>query len=118
MTSYYTDTGKFDKIRIVVEIGSLQDREPASMTMKNEVIKQLHDYMSLLGNEGASGRWDETVLGVAILGTEVSFSRPRKKKNTYRFTNPGKWYGLYDDKFVNEINRVADICRKDEKNEK
>ena len=81
--------------------------------MKSTIQKQLHDYMSLLGEEGA--RWTTSVLGVAILGTEVCFSRPRRTKEdgTIIFTKPLKWYSLYDGTFVKEINRVAIMCKED-----
>ena len=57
MTSYYDDDEKYDKIRLVVEIGSLHKREAASQTMKDEIQKQLHDYMTM--------RWEGTALGMA-----------------------------------------------------
>jgi hypothetical protein len=66
--------------------------------------------MVLLGEEGA--RWATNVLGVAILGTEVCFSRPRRSKNgLIMFTNASKWYDLYDGTFVKEINKLAEMCK-------
>ncbi len=114
MTSYYDDDEKYDKIRLVVEIGSLHKREAASQTVKDEIQKQLHDYMTMLGSEGA--RWEGTALGVAILGTEVCFSPPRRKKEagSTMFTKPVKWYNLYDGTFVQEINRVAMMCEEND----
>ena len=112
VTSYYDDE-KYDKIRLIVEIGSLQKREAASKRVKDEVQKQIHDYVAMLGEEGA--RWATTVLGVAILGTEVCFSRPRRLKDgIITFTKPLKWYDLYDGTFVNEINKVAKMCEQDD----
>ena len=70
--------------------------------------------MVLLGDEGE--RWATNVLGVAILGTEVCFSRPRwsRQNGWVTFTNASKWYNLYDGTFVKEIDKVAEMCRKDE----
>jgi len=114
VASYYEEEEKHDKIRLILEIGSLQKREAASQNAKNEIQKQLHDYMVLLGDEGE--RWATNVLGVAILGTEVCFSRPRMSKQNgwITFTNASKWYNLYDGTFVKEIDNVAEMCRKDE----
>jgi len=113
VASYYEDEEKHDKIRLILEIGSLQQREAASQNAKNEIQKQLYDYMVLLGDEGE--RWATNVLGVAILGTEVCFSRPRRnRQNGWTFTNASKWYNLYDGIFVKEIDKVAEMCRKDE----
>jgi hypothetical protein len=114
VASYYEDEEKHDKIRLILEIGSLQKREAASQNAKNEIQKQLHDYMVLLGDEGE--RWATSVLGMAILGTEVCFSRPRRSKQNgwITFTNASKWYNLYDGTFVKEIDKVAEMCRKDE----
>jgi hypothetical protein len=39
---------------------------------KEEVKKQLYDYMAMLGKKGT--QWMKSVLGVGILGTEVCFS--------------------------------------------
>jgi hypothetical protein len=111
VASYYDDD-KYDKIRLIVEIGSLHKKEAASEHMKKEIQKQLHDYMVLLGAEGA--RWADKVLGVAILGTEVCFSRPLKREGRpLIFTKPLKWYSLYDGTFVNEINKLAEVCEND-----
>jgi hypothetical protein len=114
VTSYYDDEEKYDKIRLIVGIGSLHKREAASQKVKDEIQKQLHDYMAMLGEEGA--RWATTVLGVAILGTEVCFSRPRriKEDGSITFTKPLKWYDLYDGTFVKEINKVAMMCKQDD----
>lgn len=104
--SFYSDPEKHDKIRLVVEIGSLHNRQPASKAAKIDIQKQLHGYMDLLGQEGE--RWDTTVLGLAILGTEVCFSRPMKFKNKQiGFTYNGQWDSLYGDRFVREMNRIA-----------
>ena len=112
MASYYNEE-KHDKIRLIFEIGSLHKGEAASQTAKEEITLQLYNYMALLGNEGA--RWAATVLGVALLGTEVCFCRPRRKKDgSIRFTRPSKWYNLYDGKFVKEINRVAMMCNEND----
>ncbi|KIL68280.1 hypothetical protein M378DRAFT_196726 [Amanita muscaria Koide BX008] len=113
VASYYDDNEKYDKIRLIVEIGSLHKREAASNNVKKEIQKQLHEYMVLLGDEGA--RWATNVLGVAILGTEVCFSRPRKRKEdgSIMFTMPSKWHSLYDDTFVKEINKVAKMLEDD-----
>jgi len=57
-----------------------------------------------------------TALGVAILGTEVCFSRPHRNKEdgSIMFTKPSKWYDLYDGTFVKEIDRVATMYKEDE----
>ena len=112
--SYYEGIEeKHDKIRLIVEIGSLHKREAPSQNVKKEIQKQLYEYMILLGEEGA--RWAKNVLGVAILGTEVCFSRPRRGKDqSVSFTQPGKWYSLYDGTFVKEINKVARMCEDDD----
>jgi hypothetical protein len=115
VTSYYDDEEKNDKIRLIVEIGSLHKREEAaSQKVKDEIQKQLHDYMTMLGEEGV--RWATTVLGIAILGTEVCFSRPRriKEDGSIMFTKPSKWYDLYDGIFVKEINKVAMMCKQED----
>lgn len=114
VASYYENDEKYDKIRLIVEIGSLQKREEPSQNVKREIQKQLHEYMVLLGEEDA--RWATNVLGVAILGTEVCFSRPRKRKEdgSIIFTVPSKWHSLYDGTFVKEINRVAKMCKDDD----
>jgi hypothetical protein len=113
VASYYEDEERYDKIRLILEIGSLHEREAASRNEKEEIKKQLHDYMVLLGEEGA--RWATNVLGVAILGIEVCFSHPRRNKQTglITFTNPSKWYNLYDGIFVKEIDRVVEMCKQD-----
>ena|SRR5258707_7329911 len=100
---------KYDKIRLIVEIGSLHKREAASQTVKDEIQRQLHDYMAMLGSKEA------TALGV-VLGTEVCFSRPRRKKEvgSIMFTRPLKWYNLYDGTFVQEINKMAMMCREND----
>jgi len=79
--------------------------------VKDEIQKQLYDYMNMLGEEGA--RWATSVLGVAILGTDVCFSRPRRADGAITFTKASKWYDLYDGTFVREINRVALMCKQD-----
>jgi len=116
VASYYEDEEKYDKICLIVEIGSIHKREVASRNAKEETKKQLHDYMILLGEEGA--RWATNVLGVAILGTEVCFSHPRRIRDAglIVFTNPSKWYNSYDGTFVKEINnlKVAEMCRQDD----
>ena len=114
VASYYENEEEYDKIRLILEIGSLHKRESASQNMKDDIQKQLHDYMVLLGDEG--GRWATNVLGVAILGTEVCFSRPRRKgqHGLITFTNASKWYDLYDGTFVKEINKVAEMCKDDD----
>lgn len=92
VTSYYDDE-KYDKIQLIVEISSLQKREAALKRVKDEVQKQMHDYMAMLGEEGV--RWATTMLGVTILGTEVCFSHPRRLKDgIITFTKPLKWYDL------------------------
>jgi hypothetical protein len=114
VTSYYDDEEKYDKIRLVVKIGSLHSKTRApSEHVKNEIQKQLHEYMALLGDEGV--RWETTALGVIILGTEVSFSRlHRREDGSIMFTKPSKWYDLYDGMFVREINRVAATWNEDD----
>ena len=113
VTSYYDDEEKHDKIRLIVEIGSLHGRT-ASQKVKEEFQKRLYDYMAMLGEEGA--RWATTALGVAVLGSEVCFSRPRRKKEdgSIKFTVPSKWHDLYDGTFVKEIDRVATTMRKED----
>ncbi|TFY75639.1 hypothetical protein EWM64_g8372 [Hericium alpestre] len=113
VVNYYDDD--YDKVRLVMEIGSLQKREPASDRVKSEVEQQLHNYMALLGAEGA--RWSENTLGVAVLGTEVWFSKPRRLGTGLLFTRGMKWYSLYDEIFVKEIDRIARLLAKDEENE-
>lgn len=113
MASYFDDGESHDKIRMIVEIGSLHNKEKASQAVKEETRTQLHNYMEMLGEDG--GRWARTALGVAILGTEVCFSRPRRKKNgSITFTRPLKWYDLYDGTFVKEINKVVRMCKEDD----
>lgn len=113
MASYYEGEENHDKIRLILEIGSLHKGVAASQNAKDEVRKQLYDYMVMLGADG--GRWATNVLGIAILGTEVCFSRPRRNKDgSTIFTQALKWYDLYDGTFVKEIDKVAEMCRKDE----
>ena len=112
MASYYEDNKKYDKICVILEIGFLQKTQPTSWNTKNKIQKQLHNYMVFLGNEGE--RWATNVLGVAILGTEMCLSRPCRHQNMWvTFTNASKWYDLYDGTFVKEIDRIAEMCRKD-----
>ena len=114
MASYYEDEDEHDKIRLIVEIGSLHKREaPSQKNAKKEIQKQLYEYMILLGEEGV--RWANNVLGVAILGTEVCFSRPRKGRDgSMSFTQPGKWNTLYDGTFAKEIDKLAKMCEEDD----
>lgn len=112
VASYYEDEEKHDKIRVILEIGSLHEREVASEITKREIQKQLYDYMVLLGDEG--GRWGTNALGVGILGTEVCFSRSRKQNNGhFVFSHTSKWSNLYDGTFVKEMNKMAKMCRED-----
>jgi hypothetical protein len=115
VASYYPEGRNHDKIRLIVEIGSLHDRQVPSQNSRDQIAIQLHKYMTLLGDEGA--RWADTVLGVAILGTEVCFSRPRRMATGLVFTKPGKWYDLYDGTFVKEIDKVAMACKREDRNE-
>jgi hypothetical protein len=105
---------KHDKIRLILEIGSLQKTEATLQNAKNKIQKQLYDYMVFLGDEGE--RWATNVLGVAILGTEVCFSHPRRSKHNgwVTFTNASKWYNSYNGTFIKEIDKVAEMCRQDE----
>jgi hypothetical protein len=72
VATYEDQEKEYDKICLIVEIGSLYKKEPASQMRKEEVKKQLYDYMAMLGKEGT--QWMKSVLGVGILGTEVCFS--------------------------------------------
>lgn len=102
-----------DRIRLVVEIGSLHTRSPASVMRKAEISKQLYNYMVMLGDDG--DRWAGDVLGVGIAGTEVCYSRPYVMLSTnIGFTQALVWSSLYDDTFVKEMDRVARLCREDE----
>lgn len=103
------DEGKYDRIRMIIEIGSLQETTaiPSKIT-KKELQKQLHSYMLLLGDEG--GRWGTYVLGVGVLGTEVFYIRSRMQSGKMGFNQNGSWTSLYDDAFVKEMEKVALLC--------
>jgi hypothetical protein len=105
VVSYYRD--KPDKIRVVMEIGSVHDRAGATERHKEKVQKQLQEYMVLLGEEG--GRWAKPAIGVALVGTEVSFSRRRENKTGGKqWTKPTRWYSIYSQTFVDEMNKIRD----------
>ncbi|TFY73207.1 hypothetical protein EWM64_g10805 [Hericium alpestre] len=110
VVNYYDDD--HDKVRLVMEIGSLQKKEPASDSAKHDVEMQLQNYMSLLGDEGA--RWSENTLGVAVLGNEVWFTKPRRLNTGLKFTRGRKWHSLYDEIFVKELERIARLSARDE----
>ncbi|KZP03020.1 hypothetical protein FIBSPDRAFT_905331 [Athelia psychrophila] len=112
VVSYYGEKEKHDKIRIILEIGSLHNKGPASEIAKQEIQMQLYGYMDLLGEEGEGGRWDTNALGVGILGTEVCFSRARKLGAKHvGFTYGSKWATLYDGTFVQEMNDMAPLFK-------
>ena len=107
MVNFDDDGEKSDKIFLVVEVASLHTRKQPTQRAKAEVAKQLHDYMVMLGEEGA--RWENEVHGVGILGTEVCFSYPRRRNGVITFTKPSKWHDLYDGTFWREMNKLAEI---------
>lgn len=111
VVSYYGEEGKHDKIRIILEIGSLQDNTKApSDTAKREIEKQLYGYMDLLGKEGEGGRWDKKALGVAMLGTEVCFSRAYPLDSVREsYSHSSSWVSLYGPRFVAEMDRMAPL---------
>ena len=103
-----------DRIKLLIEIGSIQSQQPTSSSKKTDIVVQLQKYMVLLGED--SECWASDVLGMAILGTEVAFSWPQQNKNgTVHFTNPKTWYSLYSPTFFSEMNRVAQWFKDDNK---
>ena len=109
VTTFHPD--RPDRIKLLIKIGSIQGQQPTS-SKKSGIVVQLQKYMVLLGEDGE--RWGSDVLGMAILGTEVAFSRPRRNKTgAVSFTNPKTWYSLYSPTFVSEMNRVAQWFKDD-----
>jgi hypothetical protein len=110
VVNYYID-GRPDKIRLVMEVGSLRGKA-ASEQQKEAIIQQLRTYMVMMGREGAW--WERLVIGVALLGTEVAFSRPLQVENgETKWTNLTKWYSIYSQKFTDEMNKIAKVIEED-----
>ena len=108
-----------DRVLIVMEIASLpRDKgQSASMTkeverVKDVVLAQLEGYMDRLGKDG--DRWDDNVVGIAMLGTEVSFVLPHDGSdgdgNGWKRYQDGRkqWFSLYGEKFLDFVNRAME----------
>jgi hypothetical protein len=94
-----------------MEVGSLRGKA-ASEQQKEAIIQQLRTYMVMMGREGAW--WERLVIGVALLGTEVAFSRPLQVENgETKWTNLTKWYSIYSQKFTDEMNKIAKVIEED-----
>ncbi|TFY75444.1 hypothetical protein EWM64_g8569 [Hericium alpestre] len=119
IASYYEQNAQggwpSDLVRLVCEIGSLYDQPAPTASQKSAIQFQLSQYMYLLGREGE--RWDERAIGVAIIGTEVSFSKPRRETDEngtvhVKWTK-GAWLSLYGKQWDAEMKRIAAIIDKD-----
>ncbi|KAI1787970.1 hypothetical protein LXA43DRAFT_1027124 [Ganoderma leucocontextum] len=110
-----------DRVLIVIEIASLPRGKPVSefssrelKGMKLAVLQQLEGYMEILGEKG--DRWDDKVVGIALLGTEVAFLQPREPGDgdhhewkTYKPKKSKKeWFSLYGKEFLKFVNDARD----------
>ncbi|TFY76273.1 hypothetical protein EWM64_g7741 [Hericium alpestre] len=119
VTSYYEQNAEggwpSDFVRLVCEIGSLYDQPAPTASQKAAIQVQLSEYMYLLGSEGE--RWDERAIGVAIIGTEVSFAKSRRETDEngmeYVKWTKGAWLSLYGKEWDAEMKRIAAIIEKD-----
>ncbi|KAM5543607.1 hypothetical protein V8D89_002858 [Ganoderma adspersum] len=118
-----------DRILIVVEIASLprptarpESFEKALIEEKRAVLEQLGGYMDRLGDDG--DRWDSNVVGIALLGTEVSFLLPHDGSDdddsddddsddddsvwkSYTIENQA-WFSLYGEEFLDFVNNARE----------
>lgn len=113
-----------DKIRVIVEVGSLGQNKPkgegqeveekkvGTEEEKKHVAKQLHDYCTLIGRE-EDARFHEGAFGFGLIGTEVCFVSVKRKRGVVHWTNPGTWYSLYGAEFLSRLNRMADLVAQD-----
>ena len=111
-----------DRVLVMVEIGSLprgKGREDCSEVelgaVKSDVLEQLEKYMdTYLGEDG--DRWDDHVIGIGLLGTEVAFIKPNTDSDDSDYrrwkTHEGRqgqtWFSLYSKEFLKQVNEARD----------
>ena len=111
---------KADIVRVVIEVGSLNEGSIRESVTRSNVRIQLHQYMELVGPD----RWHGRLLGIGMLGNRALLAKMWNDGTPSRTRSPSndpshapqpvisgrRWISIFDPRFVAEIDSMYEYC--------